>query len=65
MFIIREPKATYSRWKELKWTSEGQFRPSIRFNVETFCCMYEELIEVFHEIKMHKPCVLIRYEDFL
>ena len=61
--MLREPKSTYSAWKEMKW-SDGLLRPSYRFNVVTFCKMYESMIDKYHSVKMRKPTFLVRYEDF-
>ncbi|CAG7581266.1 MAG: putative protein-tyrosine sulfotransferase [uncultured marine phage] len=63
IFIVRDPKANFARWKELKWSGEKLVK-SIGFNADMFCNMYEELFEVFHEMKMYKPCIMVKYEDF-
>lgn len=62
IFILREPKSTFSGWRQLKW-SNGSMKPRYRYNSDMFIKIYEDYISKYHEMKMIKPTFLIKYED--
>jgi len=63
IFMLREPKANFSGWKQLKWNKSGILKPRFGYNVDMFVKIYEDYVTQYHETKMIKPTFLIRYED--